>query len=142
MNTKIRHIAIQFSTNCFFLNFYTLGETIVSEAQKVLMYSPLSDKKRSITGILTVTTFKLSFASAVDPDSSNYFQQNLILGINDVCLSSIDHIYQITDRSKKKLTPGQNVNGKIKDVLIVCKVKVLFFQLIMQVIKYLIFFRI
>lgn len=86
------------------------------------MYIPLSDKKRFITGILTVTTFKLSFASAIDPDSSNHFQQNLLLGVNDICLSSIDHIYQLTDRNKKKLAPGQNVNGKIKDILIVCKV--------------------
>lgn len=100
------------------------GETIVCEAQKVLMYSPLTDKKRSITGVLTVTTFKLSFASATEPDPSNCYQQNLLLGVNDICLSSIDSIYQINERSKKKLTPGQNVNGKIKDILIVCKVDI------------------
>lgn len=87
------------------------------------MYSPLSDRKKYITGVLTVTTFKLSFASATDPEPSNCYQQNLLLGINDICLSSIDLIYQINDRSKKKLTPGQNVNGKIKDILIVCKVR-------------------
>lgn len=100
-----------------------LGETIVCEAQRVLMYSPLTDRKRSITGVLTVTTFKLSFASAIDPDNSHYHHQNLLLGINDICLSSIDSIYQINDRSKKKLAPGQNVNGKIKEILIVCKVR-------------------
>lgn len=99
------------------------GETIVCEAQRVLMYSPLTDRTRSITGVLTVTTFKLSFASAAEPDPSNCYQQNHLLGINDICLSSIDFIYQINDRSKKKLSPGQNVNGKVKDILIVCKVR-------------------
>lgn len=86
------------------------------------MYSPLSDRKRSIMGVLTVTTFKLSFASAMESDLSNCYQQNILLGMNDICLSSIDFIYQINDRSKKKLMPGQNVSGKIKDILIVCKV--------------------
>lgn len=86
------------------------------------MYSPLSDRKRSIMGVLTVTTFKLSFASAMESDLSNCYQQNILLGMNDICLSSIDFIYQINDRSKKKLMPGQNVSSKIKDILIVCKV--------------------
>lgn len=99
-----------------------LGETIVCEAQKVLMYSPLSDRKRSVIGVLTVTTFKLSFATATEANPSNCYQQNILLGINDICLSSIDIIYQINDRNKKKLMPGQNVNNKIKDILIVCKV--------------------
>lgn len=111
------------SNYCFIQWVYEFsGETIVCEAQKVLMYSPLSDRKRSIMGVLTVTTFKLSFASAMESDLSNCYQQNILLGMNDICLSSIDFIYQINDRSKKKLMPGQNVSGKIKDILIVCKV--------------------
>ncbi|CAG9815842.1 unnamed protein product [Phaedon cochleariae] len=97
------------------------GETVVCEAPKVLMYPPLSDRKKYIAGVLTVTTFKLSFASAVDQDPSNCHQHNLLLGVNDVCLSSIDVIYQIGDRTRKKLSPGQNVTGKVKDILIVCK---------------------
>lgn len=86
------------------------------------MYSPLTDRKRSVVGVLTVTTFKLSFATVMDSDFANCYQQNILLGVNDICLSSIDFIYQVNDRSKKKLVPGQNVSGKIKDILIVCKV--------------------
>ncbi|CAH1112967.1 unnamed protein product [Psylliodes chrysocephalus] len=97
------------------------GETIVHEESKVLLYTPLSDRQKYITGVLTVTTFKLSFASAEEPEPSNCYQQNFLLGVNDICLSSIDVIYQIGDRSKKKLLPGQNVSGKIKDILIICK---------------------
>lgn len=108
----------------FIILHFILGETVVCEAQKVLMYAPLSDRKKYFTGILTVTTFKLSFTCAADPESSNCFQQNLLLGINDICLSSIDFIYQINDRTRKKLPPRQNVNGKIKDILIVCKVRI------------------
>ncbi|EEZ98180.1 myotubularin-related protein 10-B [Tribolium castaneum] len=97
------------------------GETVVCEAQKVLLYAPLSDRKKATLGVLTVTTFKLSFASAEDRDGDNCYQQNFLLGPNDACLSSIDTIYQIGDKSRKKLTPGQNVSGKIKELLIICK---------------------
>ncbi|KAJ8965421.1 hypothetical protein NQ314_004174 [Rhamnusium bicolor] len=102
------------------------GETVVCEAQKVLMYPPLSDRKKYVAGVLTVSTFKLSFASAEEIEPSNCYQQNLLLGVNDVCLSSIDVIYQVGDRTKKKLSPGQNVTGKVKDILIVCKVTIMF----------------
>lgn len=88
------------------------------------MFSPLSDRKKYIPGVLTVTTFKLSFACASDPEMSTCYQQNLLLGTNDICLSSISLIYQLNDRTKKKLMPGQSVSGKIKDILIVCKVRV------------------
>lgn len=100
------------------------GETLVCEANKVLKYEPLSDRKKSVVGVLTVTTFKLSFVSATDPldGSDPCFQHNLLLGKNDICLSSIDLIYQLGDRnSRKKLTPGNSINGKVKDILIVCK---------------------
>ncbi|KAJ8960603.1 hypothetical protein NQ318_013894 [Aromia moschata] len=98
------------------------GETIVCEAHTVLMYPPLSDRKKYMAGVLTVTTFKLSFATAEETEPSNCYQQNLLLGVNDICLSSIDVIYQVGDRTKKKLTPGQNVTGKVKDILIICKI--------------------
>ncbi|XP_050515463.1 myotubularin-related protein 10-B [Diabrotica virgifera virgifera] len=97
------------------------GETIVHEEPKVLLYVPLSDRKTCINGILAVTTFKLSFMSAEEQESSNCYQQNVLLGVNDICLSSIDVIYQLGDRTKKKLLPGQNVTGKVKEILIVCK---------------------
>ncbi|CAH1987093.1 unnamed protein product [Acanthoscelides obtectus] len=97
------------------------GETIVCEAHKVIMYPPLSDRKRYLTGVLTVTTFKLSFATAEEPEASNCYQQNLLLGVHDVCLSSIDIIYQSGDRTKKRLHPGHPVSGKIKDIIIICK---------------------
>lgn len=102
---------------------FFLGETMVCEAQKVLMFTPLTDRKKSTFGILTLTTFKLSFASAeIESNSDECFQQNLLLAPYEVCLSSIDSIYQFSDRSKKKLPPGHNVSGKVKEILIVCKV--------------------
>lgn len=73
-------------------------------------------------GVLTVTTFKLSFACAEEVELSNCYQQNLLLGVNDICLSSIDVIYQVGDRTKKKLSPGQNITGRVKEILILCKV--------------------
>lgn len=99
---------------------------MVCEAQKVLMFTPLTDRKQSVFGILTLTTFKLSFASAeIDSTSEECYQQNLLLAPYEVCLSSIDSIYQIADRSKKRLPPGHNVSGKVKEIFLVCKVKCL-----------------
>ncbi|KAL3276331.1 hypothetical protein HHI36_011714 [Cryptolaemus montrouzieri] len=98
------------------------GETIVCEVENVLMFRPLSDKKKSTTGVLTVTTFKLSFACAEEEsDWRGFIQHSHLLGLNDICLSSIDTIYQIGEKTKRKLVPGQNVSGKIKELLIVCK---------------------
>ncbi|ERL87170.1 myotubularin-related protein 10-A [Dendroctonus ponderosae] len=98
------------------------GETIACEASQVVMFNPVNESSQVFKGVLTVTTFKLSFASAEESESkANCYQQNLLLGINDVCLSSIDCIY-LGDKSKKKLlVPGQNVSGKVKELLIVCK---------------------
>lgn len=104
------------------LNLKVLGETVVIELDNILMYIPLSDHRETISGVLTLTTFKLSFASAkIGINSDECYQQNSLLGPNEVCLSSIDSIYQI-DKSKKKLAPGHNISGKVKDILIICKV--------------------
>lgn len=93
------------------------------EAQKVLMFTPLTDRKKSTFGILTLTTFKLSFTSAeIDSNSDECYQQNLLLAPYEVCLSSIDSIYQVGDKSKKKLPPGHSVSGKVKEIFVVCKV--------------------
>lgn len=97
------------------------GETIVQEESKVILYQPLSDKQKYGMGNLAVTNFRLSFMTAEELEPSNCYQQNLLLGVNEICLSSIDVVYQIGDRSKKKLLPGQNVTGKVKDILIICK---------------------
>ncbi|XP_066252521.1 myotubularin-related protein 10-A [Euwallacea similis] len=97
------------------------GETLVCEAQQVLMSTPVTDATKATKGVLSVTTFKLSFASADESDAANCYQQNYLLGVNDVCLSSIDSIYQLGERLKKKLVPGQNISGKIKELLVVCK---------------------
>ncbi|KAL1506237.1 hypothetical protein ABEB36_005634 [Hypothenemus hampei] len=113
---QLENIALNDSQKTKFLD----GETLVCEPQQVLMCNPLKEIQK-IRGILTVTTFKLSFASAEDKDTANCYQQNYLLGINDICLSSIDCIYQLGERSKKKLVPGQSVSGKVKELLIVCK---------------------
>lgn len=108
----------------FSLTHFLSGETLVCEAKNVMMFTPLTDRKMFTTGVLSVTTFKLSFASVdMEYNPDECFQQNLLLAPNEVCLSSIDSIYQIGERSKKKLPPGHNVSGKIKEILIICKVR-------------------
>lgn len=96
---------------------------MVCEAPKVLMFTPLTDRKNSTFGILTLTTFKLSFVGVdIEYSSDECYQQNLLLAPYEVCLSSIDGIYQISERSKKKLPPGHSVSGKVREIFIVCKV--------------------
>ncbi|KAK4883686.1 hypothetical protein RN001_007005 [Aquatica leii] len=100
------------------------GEYLITEASRVMMFSSLSDRKKGTLGTLTVTTFKLSFISGNDKDNENmdeYYQNNLLLDPFEVCLSSIDVIYQLGERTKKKLVCGQNVSGKIKELLVICK---------------------
>lgn len=114
--------------NQMYLNIcdiFYLGEQFVCDARGVIHFTPLSDRKISTSGILTITTFKLSFVTNTDDHSfDDCYQQNLLLGSNEICLSAIDTIYQIGERSKKKLH-GQIVSGKVKELLIMCKVRIL-----------------
>lgn len=54
------------------------------------------------------------------------FQENLLLGQYDVCLSNIDVISLLTGDKKKRLmisNDGQHFNDKVKGLEIICKVK-------------------
>lgn len=42
------------------------GEVLIAEAQSVLMFSPVSDLKQGISGVLSVTNFKLTFVTSGD----------------------------------------------------------------------------
>lgn len=98
------------------------GEVLIAEAQNV-MFNPMTDQKPGghLYGVLSVTNFKFSFirADSIHSDISNY-QQNLLLGENEICLSAIDAVYQIGDR-KRRLNPGQSVSSKVKGLQVVCK---------------------
>lgn len=101
-----------------------LGETLVIEGQNVMMFAPLSDHKKGTLGVLSVTTFKLSFigGNEKEQEDDECYQRNLLLGPFEVCLSALDTVYQVGERSKKKLLPGQNISSKVKELLIICKV--------------------
>lgn len=49
------------------------------------------------------------------------FQENLLLGEYDVCLSNVDILYQVGDK-KRRLLPGKNVSERVKGLHVVCKV--------------------
>lgn len=51
------------------------------------------------------------------------YQENLLLGHYDVCLSNIDIIYLLTGDKKKRLMTGHRFNDKVKGLHIICKVK-------------------
>lgn len=113
---------IYHAKNIAIYNAFFAGEQFLCDAENVMLFRPLSDRKKSVFGVLTITTFKLSFATPSDATNevnSDFYQQNHLLGPNEICLSSIDALYQMGDRSKKKLT--SIVSGKIKELLVVCK---------------------
>ncbi|XP_012531501.1 myotubularin-related protein 12 [Monomorium pharaonis] len=54
------------------------GEVLIAEAQNVLMFSPVSDLKQGISGILSVTNFKLTFVTS---DSNGEVYSFTIIGL-------------------------------------------------------------
>lgn len=55
-------------------------------------------------------------------------QQNLLLGEYEVCLSNVDVVYQLVGDKKRRLTPGNNVTGKVRGLHILCKVIIFTYQ--------------
>lgn len=44
--------------------YQNLGETIVAEAQRVLLFTPVNEHKSGQSGVLFVTNFRLSFVTS------------------------------------------------------------------------------
>ncbi|XP_018352124.1 PREDICTED: myotubularin-related protein 10-B isoform X2 [Trachymyrmex septentrionalis] len=98
------------------------GEVLIAEAQSVLMFLPVSDLKQGISGILSVTNFKLTFVTSGDSNGENVTrQQNHLYGYTDTCLTNIDEIYIMIGDKKRKLVPGNTVPSKVKGIFIICK---------------------
>jgi len=99
------------------------GEVVIAEAQNVLLFAPVSEQKQGKSGSLSVTNFKLTFVTAEErPREESGQQQNLLLGVYDVCLSNVDVVYQLVGDKKRRLPPGSNVSGKVNGLHILCKV--------------------
>ncbi|KYN16592.1 PREDICTED: myotubularin-related protein 10-B isoform X1 [Trachymyrmex cornetzi] len=98
------------------------GEVLIAEAQSVLMFLPVSDLKQGISGVLSVTNFKLTFVTSGDSNGENVTrQQNHLYGYTDTCLTNIDEIYIMVGDKKRKLVPGNTVPSKVKGIFIICK---------------------
>ncbi|XP_051168086.1 myotubularin-related protein 12 [Leptopilina boulardi] len=99
------------------------GESIAASAKNVLMFSPVGDFKKGISGVLVVTNFKLTFLTTEHANGEDsVYQQNNLYGFMDTCLSNIDDIYLITGDKKRRLIPRNIVSSKIKGkIFIVCK---------------------
>ncbi|CAM1311535.1 MTMR12 (predicted) [Pycnogonum litorale] len=98
------------------------GEIIVAEGQNVLKFDSFSDQKRGTSGSLFCTNFKISFATT-DPvsQSAGWQLKNLLLDVNDICLSNIEAVYLGSGLKRKKLSPGSSCLGKVKTLEIHCK---------------------
>ncbi|XP_017791187.1 PREDICTED: myotubularin-related protein 10-B [Habropoda laboriosa] len=98
------------------------GECMVTKAQSVLMFSPVSDLKQGTSGILSVTNFKLTFITTEDTNGEDVArQQNHLYGYMDTCLTNIQDIYVTVGDKKRKLVPGNTVPSKVKGIFIICK---------------------
>ncbi|XP_050421975.1 myotubularin-related protein 10-B isoform X2 [Adelges cooleyi] len=98
------------------------GEMIIAEAQNVLLFTPVNEQKTGQSGILFVTNFRLSFITSLEKQLEDVaYQENLLLGQYDVCLSNIDVVYLLMGDKKKRLMPGHRFNDKVKGLHILCK---------------------
>ncbi|XP_071844612.1 myotubularin-related protein 10-like isoform X3 [Apostichopus japonicus] len=82
------------------------GELIIRQAPNVLKFDTFSGQKRGITGSLTCTNFKISFVSANKPTvkTTGLDQRNALYKDNDIPLTFVRSIFQVTGKSKKQLT--------------------------------------
>ncbi|PIK55507.1 putative myotubularin-related protein 10-A isoform X4 [Apostichopus japonicus] len=89
-----------------FYPFLPLGELIIRQAPNVLKFDTFSGQKRGITGSLTCTNFKISFVSANKPTvkTTGLDQRNALYKDNDIPLTFVRSIFQVTGKSKKQLT--------------------------------------
>lgn len=69
------------------------------------------------------------------------YQENLLLGQYDVCLSNIDIIYLLTGDKKKRLMIGHRFNDKVKGLHILCKVKETYLHILLNLCIILYFFE-
>lgn len=98
------------------------GEMVIAEAQKVLLFAPVSRNNRGKSGTLRVTNFKLSFVTTEErPWEDMLSQQNDLLAEYDICLSNVDVIFQIVGEKRRRLLPGSTVPDKVKGLSILCK---------------------
>ncbi|KAF3427363.1 hypothetical protein E2986_04716 [Frieseomelitta varia] len=104
------------------------GESFVTKAQNVLMFSPVSDLNQGTSGILSVTNFKLTFVTTDETNGDDVTrQQNHLYGYMDTCLTNIEDIYVTVGDKKRKLLPGNIVPSKVKGIFIICKMWILEF---------------
>lgn len=100
------------------------GEHMVGEADSILKFAPYSEGKQGMSGKLCATNFKLTFVTA---DRSSYElqgkrQRNKLMDEDDIPLTCIDSIYQVTRSGKrKKLTQGMTSSSRTEILEIHCK---------------------
>ncbi|KAK9696489.1 Myotubularin-like phosphatase domain [Popillia japonica] len=97
------------------------GEILIAETENIILYTSLSEPRTYRKGVLTVTNFKLSFIPNDEDEEYLGIQQHYMLKPYEVCLSSVDAVYHISEKTRKKLNLGQSISHKVKELQIVCK---------------------
>ncbi|GJQ74667.1 hypothetical protein Trydic_g21519 [Trypoxylus dichotomus] len=97
------------------------GELSITDTENVILFTSLSEPRSYRKGVLTVTNFKLSFIPCDEDEEYSGVQQSFFLKPYETCLSSVDTVYHISEKTRKKLSLGQSVSHKIKELQVVCK---------------------
>ncbi|XP_022100845.1 myotubularin-related protein 10-A-like isoform X3 [Acanthaster planci] len=99
------------------------GELIIGQAHNVLKFDAFSGLNRGISGSLYCTNFKISFVSANRPTHHliELDRKNQLFKENDIPLTCVDTIFQVSSSKRKQLQPGTNASRSIKMVEIKCK---------------------
>ncbi|XP_038071894.1 myotubularin-related protein 10-B-like isoform X2 [Patiria miniata] len=99
------------------------GEIIIGQAHNVLKFDSFSGLNKGISGSLYCTNFKISFVSANRPNHHliELDRKNQLFKENDIPLTCVDTIFQVSSSKRKQLLPGSSASRSMKMVEIKCK---------------------
>lgn len=101
------------------------GEILISQVAKVTQYVAYSNENTGHIGTLFVTNYKVSFVTLLTDRSPNHDKysgrRNKLIGKDDVALTSISDIYNVTKGRKKKLMRGSLSREPISCLELHCK---------------------
>ncbi|XP_033108251.1 myotubularin-related protein 10-B-like isoform X2 [Anneissia japonica] len=99
------------------------GELVIGQAHNVLKFDAFSGLNSGISGSLYCTNFKISFSTATKPshDLVELDHKNLLYKENDIPLTSVEAVYQVSSNRRRLLSPNSTVSNGIKVLEIRCK---------------------
>ncbi|XP_014669394.1 PREDICTED: myotubularin-related protein 10-like [Priapulus caudatus] len=101
------------------------GEIEIAKAHCVLRFNPLAGHAggSGSTGVLVITNFKVSFmtAGSTEQHATYQGQQNNLVGNDDIALTNVESVFQVTGGKLRRLAPGSSVYSSVEAIQLHCK---------------------